>query len=175
MTAGTHADTDRADVNPAGNESPGTADGQSRRGNTRRRAGIAVGFTALLLAVALAAAFPKQLKHQWELSVVRQQTPYTQLYFTAPASIPSSLTAGQRNTFDFTIENDEGRAYSYTYVVTLKDSRAQQVSKETVTVNSGATVTRAVTVVPKDKDSRYLVSVAIPSLNQSIQFYGETS
>ena len=139
MTTGTHADTGRADINPAGNE--------SRRGNTRRRAGIAVGLAVLLLAAALAAAFPRELKHQWELSVVRQPTPYTQLYFTAPASIPSSLVAGQKNTFDFTIENDEGRAYRYTYVVTLQDSRARQVSKETVTVNSGARARRSGPVV----------------------------
>jgi hypothetical protein len=152
-----------------------TRGSQSRRGNIRRPTAIAVSVAAVLLAVALAAAFPKQLKHQWELSVVRQQTPYTQLYFTAPASIPSSLVAGQQNTFDFTIENDEGRAYRYTYVVTLKDSRAQQASTETVTVNSGERVTRAVTVVPRDNKSTYLVSVAIPDLKQSIQFYGETS
>lgn len=167
MTTDTQADPERADINPAGNE--------SRRRNTLRRAGIAVGLAVLLLVAALGAAFPKQLKHQWELSAVRQPTPYTQLYFTAPASIPSILVAGQPNTFDFTIENDEGHAYRYTYVITLEDSRAQQVSKETVSVNSGERVTRAVTVQPTDKKSRYLVSVTIPSLNQSIHFYGETS
>lgn len=169
MTTDTHTDPELADTNPAGNE--------SRRWDRRRRAGITVGLAVLLLLlVAIAAAFPRQLKHQWELSVVRQPTPYTQLYFTAPASIPSVLAAGQQNTFDFTIENDEGRAYRYTYVVTLQDSRArQQVSKETVMVNSGERVTRAVTVDPTDKESRYLVSVTIPTLNQSIQFYGETS
>jgi Protein of unknown function (DUF1616) len=169
MTADTQASQERAEI--------GTAGSEPRRSDTRRRAGLVVGLVVLLLLVAaIGAAFPRQIKHQWELSVVRQPTPYTQLYFTAPASIPSVLAAGQQNTFDFTIENDEGRAYRYTYVVTLEDSRArQQVSKETVMVNSGERVTRAVTVVPTDKESRYLVSVVIPTLNQSIHFYGETS
>ncbi len=177
MTTGTHAGPERADTNPAGNETRRGDRREDTREDTRRRAGITVGLAVLLLlVVAIVAAFPRQIKHQWELSVVRQPTPYTQLYFTAPASIPRVLAVGQQNTFDFTIENDEGRASRYTYVVTLEDSRArQQVSKETVMVNSGERVTRAVTVDPTDKASRYLVSVTIPTLNQSIQFYGETS
>jgi hypothetical protein len=82
----------------------------------------------------------------------------------------------QKNTFDFAIVNDESRVYRYTYIVTLDDSRSHSVvGTQTVTVANGGSVTRPVTVVPKDRKAKYLITVTLEGLNQSIHFYGETS
>ena len=118
----------------------------------------------------------KQFRHQLALSIVRQPTPYTQLYFTHPGALPGKLKVGQKNTFDFTIVNDENRAYRYTYIVMLDDSKKHLVvSTATATINNGQSATRSVTIVPKDRKSKYLITVTLEGMNQSIRFYSATS
>lgn len=137
---------------------------------------IGIGLIIFILAAAVASMLSKSLRHQIALSIVRQPTPYTQLYFSHAGTLPEQLKIDQKNTFDFTIANDESRAYRYTYTVTLDDSRSHSVvSTETVTIDDGGDVTRPVTVVPKDHKAKYLVTIALEGMNQSIHFYGETS
>ena len=135
--------------------------------------GICLAIVAVILGVAI--LFPSQFKHQLELSVVRQPTPYTQLYFTTPTTLSDKLKVDQKNSFNFTIENDESRAFRYTYIITLDDPKSHlTVSKESVTVGNGDQVTRLVTFVPKDRKSKYLITVTLEGMNQSIHFYGQT-
>jgi hypothetical protein len=137
---------------------------------------IGAGLIIILILIAAAASLSKQVRHQLELSIVRQPAPYTQLYFSHLAALPEKLKVDQKNTFDFTIINDENRSYHYTYSISLDDPKTHLVvSRETVTIDNGSSATRAVTVVPKDHKARYLITVALEGVNQSIHFYGQTS
>jgi hypothetical protein len=137
---------------------------------------IGIGLIVILILILAVAALSKPFRHQLAISIVRQPTPYTQLYFADPGTLPAKLKVDQKNTFDFTIVNDENRAYSYTYAVTLADSRSHSVvTTETVTIDSGGSVTRPVTLAPKDRKAKYLVTVALAGINQSVHFYGATS
>lgn len=130
----------------------------------------------ILILIAAAASLSKQVRHQLELSIVRQPTPYTQLYFSHLAALPGKLKVDQKNTFDFTIVNDENRSYHYTYAISLDDPKTQVViSRGAVTIDNGSSATRAVTIVPKDRKARYLITIALEGVNQSIHFYGQTS
>jgi hypothetical protein len=134
---------------------------------------IILGVVVILAGAAFASP---QFRHQIAISVVRQPTLYTQLYFPNPGGLSGQLQVDKKNTFRFTIENDENRAYSYTYVVTLDDSRSHQViSKTSLTVGNGDSATPSVIIIPKDRKSRYLVTITLEGLNQSIHFYGQTS
>lgn len=137
---------------------------------------IVMGIIGILIIIGVAAASWKQFRHQLALSIVRQPTPYTQLYFDHPVTLSDNLKVDAKNTFEFTIENDENRTYRYTYSVTLDDSRSHLVvTTQTVTIDNGVSVTRPVTVVPKDRKSKYLISITLEGMNQSIHFYSETS
>lgn len=127
------------------------------------------------LLVGLITAFPRQFIHQVEISVVRQPTPYTQLFFSNPAMLPSVLHIDRRNTFIFTIVNDQGRSQLYRYTVTMSTTGSSTVaSKGSLAISNGRSVTRAVAVVPRSRRSRFLISVVINATGQSIHFYGYT-
>jgi hypothetical protein len=130
---------------------------------------------ALLTGVYL--AFPSQFKHQLEISVARQPQPYTQLYFGDLRALPASLTAGRTGTFTFTVVNDEGRQERYRYVVTASTgtSAAKTVAHGIVRVGFGQLSTRRVKIGPFPVGVRYLITVTLAGLGQSIHFYGVTS
>lgn len=142
-----------------------------------RRVTLGLGVIVILVIFFIVALiFPQQLKHQLAISILRQQTPYTQLYFTDPDRLPENLRVAQENNLDFTIENSEGRTYSYTYIITLEDSRSRLlVSKETVTIADTGSATFTAVIVPKDRKSKYLISIELQGMNQSIHFSTETS
>jgi hypothetical protein len=132
---------------------------------------VTIGVVIILLFCA-AAALSKQFRHQIEISIVRQRNPYTQLYFADPKALPAHLQVNKSNVFEFTVENNEGRAFSYTYIVTLADSRSHAVaSKATATISDGQSTTRQVSVQPKDLNSKYLITITLQGMNQSIHFY----
>lgn len=152
------------------------ADSQPPRKKPPWRLVIGIAAAVIVVILGAVATFPAQFKHQLEISIVRQPTPYTQLYFTNPSALSGKLEVGKKNTFEFSVENDESRTYTYTYTVTLDDSRSHlTVSRTSATLGSGDRVTRTVTFVPKDRKSQYLVTVALEGINQSIHFYGQTS
>jgi Protein of unknown function (DUF1616) len=155
---------------------PETRYNQSSRRKTSALLYIGIGLAVFVLVAAAAALISKPLRHQIAISIVRQPTTYTQLYFSQAETLPKLLTVDKKNTIDFTIVNDENRTYSYTYTVTLADSRSHSVvSTETVSIDNGDGVTRPVTVTPKDRKTKYLVTISLKYLDQSIHFYAETS
>jgi hypothetical protein len=150
------------------------ADDQPPRSKVHWRFVIGIGLVIIVVIGALS-AFSQQFRHQVEISVVRQGTPYTQLYFASPTKLPTELKVDKKNIIAFTIENDEGRVYRYTYTVTLEDSQSQAVmTRNTVTVGDGDSATRQIAVTPKDRKSTYLITVSLEGMNQSIHFYADT-
>ena len=129
----------------------------------------------ITLAAGLCVFFPKQALYQLKISVIRQPVPYTQLFFSNPAKIPSRLHAKRRNGFSFTLVNNEGRVQIYRYQVTMSTSRSQTiVSDGSLSIADEERVTRSVSVIPKFRKSRYLITVTLIGTGQSIHFYGDT-
>jgi hypothetical protein len=142
--------------------------------NNRRVAVVAV-LSFIGLFVGLFVAFPRQFVRQVEISVVRQPTPYTQLFFNNPTALPSQLRVNRANKFAFTIVNDQGRSWLYRYTVTASTAGSSTVAgRGSLTIRNGGSLTCTVAVVPKLRKSRYLVTVMLDTPDQSIHFYGDT-
>lgn len=142
----------------------------------RKRTAIVILLSIVALITWLVASFPKQVRHQIEISLFRQPTPYTQLFFTQPDSLPSRLRIDRPSEFSFTIVNDEGSPENYGYSVILSTIGSHDVAKTgSLLVPSGDSTTRTITVVPKTRRSRYLITVVLNASGQSIHFYGDTS
>ena len=156
-------------------QTPRPVDDRPSRSKFGRQTAIAIGVVVILVLCA-AAALSKQFRHQIEISIVRQRNPYTQLYFADPNALPAHLQVNKNNIFEFTIENDEGRALTYTYTATLADSRSHTVaSKATITISDGQRATRQVAVRPRDLNSKYLITITLQGTNLSIHFYATTT
>ena len=137
---------------------------------------ISIGLVGVALVAGLAVAFPKQIKYQIEISLFRQTTPYTQLFFTHPAALSRQLRVDAENKFSFTVINDQGRSRNYQYTVTVDDAaRKELVTQGVFTVKNGGTLTRNVLFEPKFHKTKYTVTVKLNGLNLSIHYSGATS
>jgi hypothetical protein len=136
---------------------------------------IGVGLSCVALLVGLYAAFPRQFQHQLQISLVRQPTPYTQLYFTNLNALSGKLLVDKPDSFAFTIENDQGQTWAYEYTVTVSAAGSHTVADVgALSIPNGTSVTRTFKFVPKSRRSRYLVTVSLSPTDQSIHFYGDT-
>ena len=137
---------------------------------------ISVGLVGVAIAGGLAVAFPKQIKYQVQISLFRQITPYTQLFFTNPAALSRQLRVGDENEFSFTVINDQGHSRSYQYTVTMDGAGSKElVTQGVFTVKDGGTLTRNVLFEPKYHKTKYIVTVELNGLDLSIHYYGVTS
>jgi hypothetical protein len=151
----------------------------SRSGNPGKpvwwRAAVVVLMLVGILGI-FAIVFPSQFKHQLEISVVRQPTPYTQLFFSDPATLPKKLTVGRANKFSFTVINNEGHTQSYHYTVTITGAKLRKVASEgSLTLGDGQSITRTAGVEPPSRGLQYRIEVALTGTADFIQFYGNTS
>lgn len=138
---------------------------------------FAVAAVVMLIAIGslLAICFPTQFKHQLDISVFRQPTPYTQLFFSDATTLPKKLEVGHPNKFSFTVINDQGHAATYRYTVTITGAKLQKVASQgSFTLRDSQSITRTVTVVPTVKKTQYLIKVALSGTVDFIQFYGKT-
>src|ERR1700743_1493779 len=83
------------------------------------RFALAAVLTLIGIVGLLAIGFPAQFKHQLEISVFRQPTQYTQLFFSDPTALPKKLEVNRQNKFSFTVVNDQGHSATYHYTVTI--------------------------------------------------------
>jgi hypothetical protein len=155
-------------------------DDQLRSSRPRKAWRIRRPFIVILSSVgllaALFAASPQQFVHQIEISVIRQPTPYTQLFFKDPAAIPSGLRLDRPNKFTFTIVNNEGQSSLYHFTVMMSTARLPTtvVAEGSLRLDDGGIGTRTVVFVPKKRRHRYLITVVLDGSGLSIHFYGET-
>ena len=133
-------------------------------------------FSSAGLLMALFVASPRQFVHQIEISVIRQPTPYTQLFFSHPGAIPSTLRLDRPNKFTFTIVNDEGQSSLYHFTVTMKaaGSSTTVVANGSLRLDDSGIGTRTVAFVPTKQRHQYLITVVLDGSGLSIHFYGET-
>lgn len=149
----------------------------SRLAKARRiRRPFVVMLSSAGLLAALFVASPRQFVHQIEISVIRQPTPYTQLFFSDPSAIPGRLKLDLPNRFTFTIVNDEGQFSLYHFTVTVDTIGLSTtvVARGSLRLDDQGIGTRTVALVPKNQRHRYLITVVLGGSGQSIHFYGET-
>jgi hypothetical protein len=121
--------------------------------------------------VGLGFAYPREIRHQLAISFSRQPTPYTELYFTNPQTIPTFLSVSRPDSCSFTIANHEGRARTYSYVVTLSSSQGTStVGSGTIGVEDGGAATRLVEVGPAKPGRAYTVTVKLLGRSETIHF-----
>jgi hypothetical protein len=128
------------------------------------------------LLATLFVAFPQQFVHQIKISIIRQPTSYTQLFFSHPSAIPNSLRLEGPNKFSFTIVNDEGQSSLYRFAVTMNTTGLSTtvVAKGSLRLDDGGIGTRTVALMPEKRRHRYQITVVLLASGQSIHFYGET-
>jgi hypothetical protein len=137
---------------------------------------ISIGLVGVAIVAGLAVAFPNQIKYQIQISLFRQTTPYTQLFFTNPAALSSRLRVDDENKLSFTVINDQGHSRNYQYTVTMDGAGSKElVTQGVFTVRNGGTLTRSVLFEPKFHKTKYIVTVELNGLNLSIHYYGVTS
>jgi hypothetical protein len=139
----------------------------------RRPAGWLRGGLAMLVLVGLvlAVAGRRTVAHQFELSFVRQPTPYTELFFAPPQPLPTGKA--KTTTFRFSVHNREGRAITYEYVSTLQTAaRTVPIGHGTIVLGSDQTGTRALTMPTPRGDRRFVVSVTLVGRPESVYFVG---
>lgn len=142
------------------------------------RLAAAIVLTAIGIISIFAICFPTQFKQQLEVSVFRQPTPYTQLFFGDPTGLPSKLEVGHVNKFTFTVINDQGRSATYHYTVTIATVTGAKLQKTagegSFTLGDSQSITQTVGVVPTAPGEQYLVKVTLIGTPDFIQFYGDT-
>jgi hypothetical protein len=111
---------------------------------------------------------------QFDESVRRKPSSYTELYFSEPTKLPEVVEAAQPRTFRFVIANHEGAPQDYSYVVTEgTPSRSAVIDHDTVRVDDSARTTRSVVFVPRERGPGHVVSVRLLQRPQAIHFLTE--
>jgi len=131
-----------------------------------------VAVAAICIAAAgLGIAFPHQIAHQITLAVTRQPTPYTELFFSDPQSLPSSLSLSAPNLFGFTVVNHEEHDTVYSYVVTLVSSHGgSTIAHGRIDLRNNMSATRLVNVRPTQRATEYVTTVNLQGRSETIRF-----
>ena len=114
-------------------------------------------------------------RHQWALSLLRQPTPYTVLFFNRAAVLQARVTPGQPVHFAFTVGNHEGRATRYRYVISSYplgsgDGRPLLLAESAKLVPAGSSWSVSVTVRPHCGSSPCRIQVSLPGHPETIDF-----
>jgi len=158
---------------PARKQQPRPAGSRSRTASMLRLLRWVAVVAICIAAAGLGRAFPHQIAHQIAISITRQPAPYTELYFSNPQALPTSLSLSRLNLFKFTIVNHEGHDTIYSYVVTLASSHgAATIARGRIDVGNGMKATRVVNVVPIRPATKYVVTTALRGRLETIHFAG---
>lgn len=127
------------------------------------------GFLATILIVA--SMLSPWVRHEWSLSLFRQDAPYTQLAFTRAEALPVTIVSGTPIPIYFAITNNEGKQMSYQYVVASgSGTKMQSLSSSNVTVAAGETSTVVTHIVPKCETTTCRIQVSLPRQGEEIDF-----
>jgi D-inositol-3-phosphate glycosyltransferase len=125
------------------------------------------------LAVAISLLVPAG-RHQWALSLLRQPTPYTVLFFNRAAVLQARVTAGQPVRFGFTVSNKEGRTMRYRYVISTRPAgsgcRPRLLAESARLVPAGSSWSVSVAVRPHCCNAPCRIQVSLPGHPETIDF-----
>jgi len=149
----------------------------SRRGSLahyRRKPGVRRWWPTMTAVAALAVGaslLSPAGRHQWALSLIRQPTPYTVLFFDKPAALPTTAAIGKPITASFTVANHEGRRMDFRYVLSASSGRSSRILAEsTRSIPAGANWTVTRTFRPKCAISPCRIEVSLPGHPEKIDF-----
>lgn len=129
----------------------------------------ALGVGAVVLVVA--GWSPRGFGPQIHETVSRQPTPFTELYFTSPSTLPKVVVPGGPSDFGFTIVNHERDATTYRYLVSAATSETSQaIASGEVTLPTGTGTSLSVRFVPAVLGVDYVVTVQLANRVETIHF-----
>lgn len=118
-------------------------------------------------------AFRHEIAHGVAFAMTSQPAPFTQLYFSDPNDLPTSLSLSRPNRFGFTVVNDEGSATTYSYVVTLASSNTSStIARGRIRLGDNKAATTLVNVSPTRRATMYLITVKLVGRAEMIRFGG---
>ncbi|HLL67805.1 MAG TPA: hypothetical protein VK453_19130 [Micromonosporaceae bacterium] len=128
---------------------------------------------ALLCGAMLAGAGNPAVARQYQLSFVRQPTPYTELFFADPEQLPTESGNAKPTEFLFVVRNREGKAVEYRYVSRIvRAGTPMEIGRGSFVLSNGQTATRAVLMPATRSGERFVVSVALVDRPEVINFIG---
>jgi hypothetical protein len=123
-----------------------------------------------LVALVLSFVIPSA-RHEWALSVFRQPTRYTALSFNKAWALPGKVIPYQPIDISFTINNQEGDAESYRYVVIQTSAGlSSTLRKSAKTVAPGRSWTVSTVIRPTCLFSPCRIEVSLPGHPETIDF-----
>ena len=121
-----------------------------------------------LLAILVSLLVPAG-RHQWALSLIRQPTPYTALFFNKASALPVSAVRDRPMALSFSIANHEGKAITYRYVVSQEAAgKSQVLAQASRGVNVNTTWSVSAQVTPSCRSSPCRLTVSLPGHPETI-------
>jgi hypothetical protein len=144
--------------------------GTEDRGRSRHRRWWPALTPLAVVAIALSLLSPTG-RHQWDLSLFRQPTDSTALFFNEAWALPKTAVARAPLTVSFTIGNDEGRTVKYRYVLSVRGGGRTRVFGQSARTVAAGTTWRVATVIrPVCRTSHCQVEVSLPGYPETIYF-----
>ncbi len=114
-------------------------------------------------------------RHQWALSLLRQPTHYTVLFFDRATVLPARVTAGQPVHVGFTVSNREGKTLQYRYVISKHPAgsgggRAGLLAESAKLVPAGSSWSVSAIVRPHCGSAPCRIQVSLPGHPETIDF-----
>jgi hypothetical protein len=127
------------------------------------------GFVAAIILVT--SLLSPYVRHQWALSLFRQNTRYTELAFNHPAALPVTAIRGKGVHVSFSITNDDSSPIFYRYVIASgSGTKLRSLSSSSKTVVSGAVWRVDKVIVPKCSKTICRVQVSLPRQGEKIDY-----
>ena len=113
-------------------------------------------------------------RHQWALSLFRQPTRYTALFFNKSWALPATGVRGEPITISFTIGNQEGHLVRYKYIVSETGGRSHRTLRtlktSARTVANNRELSISAVIRPTCATSRCLIQIALPGHPETVDF-----
>jgi hypothetical protein len=123
-----------------------------------------------VLAIGLSLVSPAG-RHQWALSLFRQRTDNTVLFFNKAWTLPTRATARAPLTVSFTIGNNEGHVENYRYILSESGGSHTRILQESARViDAGNSWTVSTVLRPACDASRCRIEVSLPGHPETIDF-----
>jgi hypothetical protein len=123
-----------------------------------------------LVALTLSFVIPSA-RHQWALSVFRQPDRYTALSFNKAWELPSGVITFKKVKISFVINNQEGQAEHYRYVITQNSAGLSSALGESAkTIAAGRSWTVSTAIRPTCLVSPCRIKVSLPGHPETIDF-----
>lgn len=110
-------------------------------------------------------------RHEWAVSIFRQPTRYTELFFDRASALTSTAVINTPIHIAFVVSNHEGSSLTYRYVVTSNDGvYANVLHRSSKLVAAGARWKVSISVRPGCLLSPCRIEVSLPGHPETIDF-----